>query len=103
MDFQSGAHIRAPSLKRGKNDNGLNERVSSTFLAWISFVLSSFWSLFRWIFLNDWILPQILLDLNSFNVQFSVNKFNWIEWHSVDCEMNVNTNLIDNKNISTFI
>lgn len=31
MDFHSGeprAHIRAPSLKRGKNDNGLNERVS---------------------------------------------------------------------------
>lgn len=28
MDFHSGAHIRAPSLKRGKNDSGLNERVS---------------------------------------------------------------------------
>ncbi|XP_055295668.1 mitogen-activated protein kinase-binding protein 1 isoform X6 [Sitodiplosis mosellana] len=30
MDFNSGeprAHIRAPSLKRGKNDNGLNERI----------------------------------------------------------------------------
>lgn len=31
MDLNSGeprAHIRAPSLKRGKSDNGLNERVS---------------------------------------------------------------------------
>lgn len=35
MDFNSGeprAHIRAPSLKRGKNDNGLNERVSFDFV-----------------------------------------------------------------------
>lgn len=34
MDFNSGeqrTHIRAPSLKRGKSDNGLNERVSFDF------------------------------------------------------------------------
>lgn len=47
MDFSSGAHIRAPSLKRGKSDSGLNERVSlnlveQIFLNMFGFVLFRF-------------------------------------------------------------
>lgn len=58
MDFHSGeprAHIRAPSLKRGKNDCGLNERVSFTFYFFISFHVKSsyFYSSSLLFFLRD--------------------------------------------------
>lgn len=37
MEFGSDIRvIRAPSLKRGKSDNGLNERVSQKFIKLIS-------------------------------------------------------------------
>lgn len=62
MDFHSSeprAHIRAPSLKRGKSDNGLNERVSARIIFYLFSVLYSS-------------IQSVTQYLHEFYVNFSV-------------------------------